>query len=123
MKTMMTSVLLAVLASLVVTGCSGDDGGADGGVDAAVVADGGGNPDAQVNPDAMVNPDASDDGGQPPPDSGVDGGADGGPSGTFPAFVIDLIENRTAENNAPVAVPNAQTAPDDNRPGVFDSLF
>ena len=122
MKAIMTSALLAVLSALVLTACNGDDGGADGGVDATVVADGGGNPDAVTNPDAMPNPDADvdpdgGDAGQPP-----DGGPDGGP-GTFPAFVIDLIENRTAENNAPLAVPDEQAAPDDNRPGVFDSLF
>lgn len=59
--------------------------------------------------------DAGDDGGD------VDAGPDGGGGLTFADFVIDLIENQTADNTEPVAIDFS--LPDDEAPDSFDSLF
>lgn len=44
-----------------------------------------------------------------------------GPSTPFAAFVIDLIENQTADDTEPVAVDFDSA--DDENPDAFDTLF
>ena len=75
----------------------------------------GGNDDNN-NRDGTPTPgddDDDDDGGTPGPTPI--------PGTTFAAFVIDLIENQTADGTEPVAVDFDTT--DDEAPGAFDSLF
>jgi hypothetical protein len=46
---------------------------------------------------------------------------DAGTATTFADYVKDLIGNQTADDTPPVAVDFA--SPDDQTPGIFDSLF
>lgn len=81
-----------VLLGVVASGCGDDD------PDRPVA-------DAGVQPDATV----------------ADAGPDGGTIDTFAAFVIDLVENRTADDTEPV--PIDFSLPDDEAPDSFDVLF
>ena len=45
------------------------------------------------------------------------------PPPTFPEFVIDLIENHTADDTLPVPYTEFSTLEDDDTPTVFQSLF
>ena len=55
-----------------------------------------------------------DDGGMPPPMESVD----------FTGFVIDLVQNGTADDTEPVEINDIDFAFDDNdEPAAFDALF
>jgi len=85
---------------------------------AATACSGGNDDNGNNGPDATPSPgddDDDDDGGTPGP------GPTPHPGTGFSAFVIDLIENQTADDTEPVAVDYDTT--DDETPGAFDSLF
>lgn len=68
--------------------------------------------DGGTRPDGGGTPDG---GGNGNPDGGTDGGT------TFAAFVIDLIQNQTAENTEAVSIP--ENLVDTEDPAAFDPLF
>jgi hypothetical protein len=100
-------------------GCGGGSGnGSDASPDSMNVQDSG-------NPD-VVKPhhDGGKDSAPPPNDSGKDTGP-GCP--TFPAFVIDMVQNDTKSNNAPLPIPSCWGTPakpvDPQTPTEFKSLI
>jgi len=59
--------------------------------------------------DAMPNPDGAPDGGNP-----ID---------TFEEFVIDMVQNRTANDTDPAPYVDFSTLPESGDPAAFDVLF
>lgn len=64
---------------------------------------------------------------RPGPNPTNDGGTpDGGPDQTtgqdFSAFVIDLIQNKTADDSEPVAIPDNLTNVETEDPAAFDAI-
>jgi hypothetical protein len=64
--------------------------------------------------DAMVPPDV---------DTTPDAGADASIPLTFEAYVIDLVENRTAGDTDPAPFTEFSTLPESGDPAAFDPLF
>ena len=68
--------------------------------------------------DGVVTPDAT----TPTPDAGS--GPDAAPpNGSFEAFVIDLVEHRTADDTAPVPFEDFADLPDTSNEQSFAPLF
>lgn len=67
----------------------------------------------------------SDVSGDLPPDDPKDDPTDDPKPGTFAAFVIDLVTNKTANNTDPVASATFESLPDPdaNNENAFSSLF
>jgi hypothetical protein len=88
---------LALAAALALGACGGDD-------DPAM-------PDAPAAPDAPGQPDAGPDAAMPPE--------------TLTTYVIDLIENGTADTTDPRPFAEFSTLPDPDvdNPNAYDSLF
>lgn len=89
-----TTLLLAIGAALALAGCGGDDSGDDNSPDASL-----------PSPDAGETPDA------------------GNPIDTLEEYVIDLVENQTADNTDPAAYAEFSALPDTATETSYGVLF
>jgi hypothetical protein len=105
----------ALVASLAFVGCSSSNAN-DAGTDGSVAMDA--TPGMDAPPGQDVPPGADVPPGMDVPT--VDAGTD---AGDFADFVKDLINNHTADNNAPADIAPLNTLPDQKTQAEYQRLF